>query len=88
MARDARILYHEYVHAVTDSLARLQRIDKSGKDSDNKRLLEMIQSVAMDEGLADYFACSLAQRQGAPSASSGRLLLTSKPFVGASANVV
>jgi hypothetical protein len=75
MARDARIIYHEFVHAVTDSLARLQRIDRSGGDCENIRLLEMTQAVAMDEGLADYFACSLAQRHGGPDGEYGSIVV-------------
>jgi hypothetical protein len=80
LARDARVVYHEYVHAVTDSLARLQRVDKSGGDCDNIRLLEMTQSVAMDEGLADYFACSLTERQGAHPGEYGDVISVAGGF--------
>lgn len=78
MARDARIIYHEYVHSVTDSLARLQRIDKTGQDTQNPRLQEMIQSAAMDEGLADYFACTLAHRQGGPIGEFGTIIVAAE----------
>jgi hypothetical protein len=66
-AREARILYHEFVHAVTDALARLQRDDPAVPGE--PRMLQITQAKAMDEGLADFFACSLAVRNGAPDAS-------------------
>lgn len=59
-ARCARIAYHEFVHAVTDALARLRRNDEV--DPENPRLTHIIQAQSMDEGFADYFACSLAAR--------------------------
>lgn len=61
-ARNPRTIYHEYVHVVTDALARLQRQRKS--DKPHWRLSEMLQAAAIDEGLADYFASSLAAQQG------------------------
>lgn len=67
-AREARVLYHEFVHVVTDALARLRR---QGKEK-NQRFL---QAAAMDEGLADYFACSLAARHGVRRAYFGKLKL-------------
>ncbi|MDY7077180.1 MAG: hypothetical protein SXV54_09675 [Chloroflexota bacterium] len=67
-AREARVLYHEFVHVVTDALARLRRQDK-GKSE------RFLQAAAMDEGLADYFACSLAARHGVRRAYFGRLKL-------------
>jgi hypothetical protein len=66
-ALDARILYHEFVHAVTDALARINRHDHSAVT--DPRYREIIQAMAMDEGLGDYFACSLAVRVGAEWAS-------------------
>ena len=73
-ARDPRIVYHEYVHAVTDALARLGRPNLA--DRANDRFIQMIQACAMDEGLADYFACSLAARFGAQEPQFGTLRLT------------
>jgi len=65
-ARDPRVLYHEYVHAVTAALAGLDRAGQgNAKDG---RYLQMIQAASCDEGSADYFACSLAARNGAPNA--------------------
>ncbi|GAK58631.1 propeptide peptidase M4 and M36 [Candidatus Vecturithrix granuli] len=61
-AREARIVYHEFVHAVTDALARMHRHDT--KDKDSLRYRQILEAEAMDEGLADYFACSLAERYG------------------------
>ena len=43
--------------------------------------MEMIQSVAMDEGLADYFACSLAQPQGAPVGEFGDIVARAGHFL-------
>lgn len=65
-ARDPRILYHEFVHAVTDALARLNRHDPAA--AKDPRYHQMAQAAALDEGLADYFACSLAVRAGAANA--------------------
>jgi len=62
--RDPRLVYHEFVHAVTDAIARLHR---AGQEQ-SPRTKEILQAQAMDEGIADYFACSLAQRQGAKKA--------------------
>lgn len=62
-AREAKVIYHEYVHAVTDSLARLHRQDDN--NAKHPRRVQIYQAMAMDEGLADYFACSLAQKYGA-----------------------
>jgi len=59
-------LYHEFVHAVTDALARLNRHEKVGPQE--PRALQVWQAAAMDEGFADYFACSLAVRKQAPDA--------------------
>lgn len=61
-AREARIIYHEFVHIVTDALARLSRADET--DTDSARHFQILQAEAMDEGMADYFACSLAIKQG------------------------
>ena len=60
VARDPRYIYHEYVHAVTDAIARLQRGDR---DTDTPRKKDALQAAAMDEGLADYFACSLVEKE-------------------------
>lgn len=65
-ALEPRTVYHEFVHAVTDALARLQRGGKSRLSC--LYLREALQASAMDEGLADYFACSLAAQHGAPRA--------------------
>ena len=62
-ARDPRLIYHEFVHAVTDALARLRRQDVAHRS--DPRFRNVVQAHAMDEGFADYFACSLAARQGA-----------------------
>jgi hypothetical protein len=69
-ARDAKVIYHEFVHAVADAIARLQR-PVINHDRSNRRFLEAVQSAAMAEGMADYFACSLAARFGDPSACWG-----------------
>jgi hypothetical protein len=61
-AREPRVIYHEFTHAVTDSLARLQR--GNWTDGAHRRHWQLLQAAAMDEGLADYFACSLAARSG------------------------
>jgi hypothetical protein len=63
-AREPRVIYHEFTHAVTDSLARLQRGDWT--NGGHRRHGQLLQAAAMDEGLADYFACSLAARSGDP----------------------
>lgn len=65
-ARDPRFIYHEFVHIVTDAIARLPR---GGAASATARSQETLQAQAMDEGIADYFACSLARQQGAQRAS-------------------
>ncbi len=57
-ARNAKTLYHEFVHAATDALTRLHRHYPSAYDP---RTVDIEQAKAMDEGLADYFACSLAE---------------------------
>jgi hypothetical protein len=62
--RDPRFIYHEFLHMVTDAIARLHRGDKSP----TPRSRETLQAQAMDEGTADYFACSLAKLQGAKKA--------------------
>ncbi|HET9280234.1 MAG TPA: hypothetical protein VFN95_18700, partial [Flavitalea sp.] len=59
--RDPRIIYHEYVHVITDAIARLSRAGHLI----TPRAKEVIQAQAMDEGVADYFACSLAEQLGA-----------------------
>jgi hypothetical protein len=46
-ARSADIVYHEYVHAVTDKLCQLGRSKTEGA-----------QSHGLSEGYSDYFACS------------------------------
>ncbi len=61
-AREPRVIYHEFTHAVTDSLARLQR--SNWANGAHRRHWQLLQAAAMDEGLADYFACSLAARSG------------------------
>ncbi len=61
-ARSPLVVYHEFVHAVTDAIARLSR--QNTMDSENPRQLEMIQAAAIDEGLADYFACSMGMQSG------------------------
>ena len=65
-ARDPRFVYHEFVHTVTDAIARLAR---GGTVPATARSQETLQAQAMDEGLADYFACSLARQQGAQRAA-------------------
>jgi len=59
--RDPRLVYHEFVHVVTDAIARLHRAGRLL----TPRSKEILQAQAMDEGIADYFASSLAERQGA-----------------------
>jgi hypothetical protein len=59
-ARDPRFVYHEFVHVVTDAIARLHRAGQLL----TPRAGEALQAQAMDEGMADYFACSLAAQQG------------------------
>jgi len=44
LAKEAAIAYHEYTHASTNAIVRLAYKDESG---------------AMDEGMADFFACLL-----------------------------
>ncbi|MEZ4674004.1 MAG: hypothetical protein R2932_07135 [Caldilineaceae bacterium] len=61
-ARSCRTVYHEYVHVVTDSLVRLRRQRKT--NSPHARRVEILQAAAMDEGLADYFASSMAAQLG------------------------
>ena len=75
-ARDAKMIYHEFFHAVADAIARLQR-PVINHDRKNRRFLEAVQSAAMAEGMADYFACSLAARYGDPSACWGEFHLDS-----------
>jgi len=70
-ARDAKIIYHEYVHAVTDALATLRHQDL--RDVENPRYRDMLQAAAMDEGMADYFACSLATGDGTKQTTTGTL---------------
>jgi len=70
-ARDSMIIYHEYVHAVTHTLASLRHQDH--KAVKNPRYRDMLQAAAMDEGLADYFACSLAASEGAKIPQIGTL---------------
>lgn len=65
-ARDPRFVYHEFLHTVTDAITRLPR---GGAAPATARSQETLQAQAMDEGLADYFACSLAQQQGAQRAA-------------------
>jgi hypothetical protein len=72
-AREARVLYHEFVHAVTDALARLHRQDK--QYSETPRYKQALQAAAIDEGSADYIACSLAARHGVGRAHFGVLEL-------------
>lgn len=62
-ARDPHILYHEFVHAVTDALARIGR--QNSENPKDRHFRELVQAVALDEGIAMYFACSVAARQGA-----------------------
>jgi hypothetical protein len=62
--RDPRLVYHEFVHVVTDAIARLHRAGQLL----TPRSKEALQAQAMDEGIADYFASSLAERQGAKKA--------------------
>lgn len=70
-ARDARWIYHEYVHAVTHALAQFRR--PTTPELERGRTLPMLQACAMDEGFADYFACSLAEQQGAHAPEFGEL---------------
>ena len=70
-ARDSMTVYHEYVHAVTDALASLRHQDST--NTENPRYRDMLQAAAMDEGLADYFACSLAVAEGAKKPQIGIL---------------
>jgi len=65
-ARDPRFIYHEFLHTVTDAIARMPR---GGSASATARSQETLQAQAMDEGIADYFACSLAWQQGAQRAA-------------------
>ena len=60
-ARDPRVIYHEFVHIVNDAIARMHRAGRLL----TPRASEALQAQAMDEGTADYFACSLAAKQGA-----------------------
>lgn len=62
-AREPRVLYHEFTHAVTDALCRLNRGDTEFRQGEAAPG-DSLQAAAMDEGLADYFACSLAERDG------------------------
>lgn len=75
-AREARVIYHEFTHAVTDALARLHR-GNLGNPA-HRRRYQMLQAAAMDEGLADYFACSLAARTGAVKPRFGLLSVQRK----------
>jgi hypothetical protein len=72
-ARDPMVIYHETVHAITDALARLRRSDPMGWHK--PRHLKFVQASAMDEGFADYFACALAEQQGAACPIVGTLAL-------------
>ena len=72
-ARGPMVIHHEAVHAITDALARLGRSDSMGRDK--PRHLKFVQASAMDEGVADYFACALAEQQGAECPIVGRLAL-------------
>ena len=65
-ARDPRFIFHEFLHTVTDAIARLPR---GGTASTTARSQETLQAQAMDEGLADYFACSLARQLGSQRAA-------------------
>lgn len=80
-ARDARWIYHEYVHAVTHTIAQFRRPTR--EELQRANAFQMIQACAMDEGLADYFACSLAEQQGAEMAEFGQILQSdeTKAFV-------
>lgn len=64
-ARSSHIVYHEFVHAVTDALARLRRDSDSSEEKEKAWRIQVRQAHGLDEGYADYFACSLATRQGA-----------------------
>jgi hypothetical protein len=70
-AREARVIYHEFTHAVTDALARLQRGNRM--DPNYQRRDQVLQAAAMDEALGDYFACSLAAQAGAEQPTFGIL---------------
>lgn len=61
-ARNTRTIYHECMHAVTDALARLHRQDLDSADS--LRAGQLLQAAAIDEGIADYFACSMVAQEG------------------------
>jgi len=75
-ARSPHIIYHEYVHAVTDAIARLGRGRAIQRDDAHYR--QILQAKALDEGIADYFACSFAERHGAQSAQVGELMALKK----------
>ncbi len=62
VAHDARVIYHEFTHAVTDALARLHRGNRDSVEYVRRR--ECLMAAAIDEGLADYVACTLAARDG------------------------
>jgi hypothetical protein len=66
-ARSARLIYHECVHAITDAIARLRRDNAATLNT--LRFKQILQAHAMDEGLADYFACSVLARQGVKDAN-------------------
>jgi hypothetical protein len=70
-AREARVIYHEFTHAVTDALARLHRGNQM--DEGYQRRVQVLQAAAMDEALGDYFACSLAARAGVAQPTFGIL---------------
>lgn len=70
-ARSAHIIYHEFTHVVTDALARLRR--QNAASTKDWRYKQILQAHAMDEGFADYFACSLAKRYGATHTKVGPL---------------
>lgn len=72
-ARSAHIVYHEFVHAVTDALARLRRDSDSSAEREKVWRIQVRQAHGLDEGYADYFACSLATRQGATFTTIGEL---------------
>ena len=69
-AREARVIYHEFTHAVTDALARLHR---GNMGEGYQRRVQVLQAAAMDEALGDYFACSLAARAGVAQPTFGIL---------------
>ncbi len=72
-ARSPHIIYHEYVHAVTDAIARLGR--GRAIHSDDTHYRQILQAKALDEGIADYFACSFAERHGAQCPQVGELMV-------------